>query len=45
MENLHVVDASIVAPLTVNPQFGVMAAAERASELILGMLGKKIVGA
>ena len=35
MCNLHVVDASIVAPLTVNPQFGVMAAAERAAELIL----------
>lgn len=35
MENLHVVDASIVAPLTVNPQFGVMAVAERAAELIL----------
>ncbi|KAL8829847.1 MAG: hypothetical protein Q9191_001778 [Dirinaria sp. TL-2023a] len=34
MKNLHVVDASIVAPLTVNPQFGVMVAAERASELI-----------
>jgi len=45
MENLHVVDASIVAPLTVNPQFGVLVAAERASELILGMLGKKIVEA
>jgi cellobiose dehydrogenase (acceptor) len=38
MSNLHVVDASIVAPLTVNPQFGVMAAAERAAELILGMV-------
>jgi cellobiose dehydrogenase (acceptor) len=37
MSNLHVVDASIVAPLTVNPQFGVMAAAERAAELILKM--------
>ncbi|KAL9580335.1 MAG: hypothetical protein Q9212_004559 [Teloschistes hypoglaucus] len=34
MKNLHVVDASIVAPLTVNPQFGVMVAAERAWELI-----------
>ena len=34
MKNLHVVDASIVAPLTVNPQFGVMVAAERAVELI-----------
>ena len=34
MRNLHVVDASIVAPLTVNPQMGVMIAAERAWELI-----------
>lgn len=33
--NIHVVDGSIVEPLTVNPQFGIMAAAERASELIL----------
>lgn len=37
MQNLHVVDASIIAPLSVNPQFGIMAAAERASELILGL--------
>lgn len=36
-ENVHVVDASIVAPLTVNPQFGIMVAAERASELIRGL--------
>lgn len=35
MNNLHVVDASIIPPLTVNPQMGVMIAAERASELIL----------
>ncbi|KAL8681439.1 MAG: hypothetical protein Q9186_002444 [Xanthomendoza sp. 1 TL-2023] len=34
MKNLHVVDASIVAPLSVNPQMGVMIAAERAWELI-----------
>ncbi|KAI4114349.1 MAG: hypothetical protein LQ338_008021 [Usnochroma carphineum] len=34
MKNMHVVDASIVAPLTVNPQMGVMIAAERAWELI-----------
>lgn len=33
-KNIHVVDASIVAPLTVNPQMGVMIAAERAWELI-----------
>merc|ERR1711939_679401 len=43
MENLHVVDGSIVNPLTVNPQFGIMAAAERASELILALDGKTIV--
>ncbi|KAH9214813.1 cellobiose dehydrogenase-like protein [Leptodontidium sp. 2 PMI_412] len=43
MKNLHVVDGSIVNPLTVNPQFGIMAAAERASELILALDGKKIV--
>jgi len=43
MSNLHMVDASILEPLTVNPQFGVMVAAERASELILGMVGKTIV--
>ncbi|MCJ1270326.1 hypothetical protein MMC22_010222 [Lobaria immixta] len=33
-KNIHVVDGSIVAPLTVNPQMGIMIAAERASELI-----------
>lgn len=43
MQNLHVVDGSIVAPLTVNPQFGIMAAAERASELILGLDGRMLV--
>lgn len=35
MRNLHVVDGSIVPPLTVNPQMGIMIAAERAAELIL----------
>lgn len=34
MKNINVVDASIVMPLTVNPQFGVMVAAERGAELI-----------
>ncbi|KAI1314247.1 cellobiose dehydrogenase [Xylaria venustula] len=33
--NIYVVDASIVAPLTVNPQFGVMVAAEKGAERIL----------
>ncbi|KAL8708749.1 MAG: hypothetical protein Q9220_006391 [cf. Caloplaca sp. 1 TL-2023] len=37
--NMHVVDASIVNPLTVNPQFGVMIAAERAWELINKLMG------
>ncbi|KAG8628351.1 hypothetical protein KVT40_004224 [Elsinoe batatas] len=43
MENLHVIDASIVAPLTVNPQFGVMVAGERGAELIweLDGVGKR----
>ena len=35
MENLFVVDASIVAPLTTNPVMGVMISAERAVERIL----------
>jgi cellobiose dehydrogenase (acceptor) len=33
--NIHVADASIVAPLTVNPMFGIMVAAEKAAERIL----------
>ena len=37
-KNINVVDASIVAPLTVNPQFGIMVAAERAGELIKKLL-------
>lgn len=36
--NIHVVDASIVSPLTVNPQFGIMVAAERAAERILKLV-------
>ncbi|RDW80113.1 hypothetical protein BP6252_04751 [Coleophoma cylindrospora] len=43
MSNLHVVDGSIVAPLTVNPQFGIMAAAEKAAELILKLDGISLV--
>lgn len=39
MDNLHVVDASILAPLTVNPQFGVMVAGERGAELIRALDG------
>lgn len=37
MGNLWVVDGSVLEPLTVNPQFGVMVVAERAGELILGV--------
>lgn len=40
MDNLHVIDASILAPLTVNPQFGVMVAGERGAELIKGLDSK-----
>ena len=38
MSNLNVVDASIVMPLTVNPQFGIMVAAERGAELIVALM-------
>ncbi|CAJ2500305.1 Uu.00g031580.m01.CDS01 [Anthostomella pinea] len=37
--NIHVIDASIVSPLTVNPQFGVMVAAEKGSERVLKTWG------
>lgn len=37
MENLFVVDASIVMPLTTNPVFGIMITAERAVERILDL--------
>ncbi|MCJ1429086.1 hypothetical protein MMC29_006999 [Sticta canariensis] len=33
-KNIHVVDGSIVAPFTVNPQMGIMITAERAAEII-----------
>lgn len=38
-DNIHVIDASILAPLTVNPQFGVMVAGERGAELITALDG------
>ncbi|TVY27307.1 Cellobiose dehydrogenase [Lachnellula hyalina] len=41
MENLHVVDSAIIMPLSVPPQFGIMVAAERASDLILGMIEER----
>ena len=37
MQNLFVVDASIVEPLTTNPVMGIMIAAERAAERILAL--------
>jgi cellobiose dehydrogenase (acceptor) len=40
MENLHVVDSSITEAFTTNPMFGIVAVAERASELILSLDGK-----
>lgn len=40
VSNLHVVDGSIVPPLTVNPQFGIMAVAEKASEILKHHFGK-----
>jgi len=39
MQNLYVVDASVVPPLTTNPAMGVMIAAERAVERILAAEG------
>ncbi|KAI1433910.1 cellobiose dehydrogenase [Xylaria sp. CBS 124048] len=38
--NVHVIDASILAPLTVNPMFGVMVAAEKGTERILATWGR-----
>lgn len=38
MRNLNVVDGSIVEPFTVNPQFGIMVAAERAAVLIEALM-------
>jgi cellobiose dehydrogenase (acceptor) len=40
-DNIHVVDASILAPLTVNPQFAVMVAAEKGSERIMAVMQGK----
>ncbi|KAF2212835.1 hypothetical protein CERZMDRAFT_97335 [Cercospora zeae-maydis SCOH1-5] len=37
MQNLHVVDSSITEAFTTNPMFGIVAVAERASELILAL--------
>ncbi|KAG5984136.1 hypothetical protein E4U55_005935 [Claviceps digitariae] len=40
-QNIHVVDASILAPMTVNPQFAVMVAAEHGSEKIVAAMNAK----
>ncbi|KAG5917733.1 hypothetical protein E4U42_007143 [Claviceps africana] len=40
-QNIHVVDASIVSPLTVNPQFGIMVAAEHGAARILASMDGK----
>lgn len=37
--NVHVIDASILSPLSVNPQFGVMVAAEKGAERLLETWG------
>lgn len=37
-ENIHVIDASVLAPPTANPQFPVMVAAEKGAENILAQL-------
>ncbi|KAK6825053.1 Cellobiose dehydrogenase [Apiospora arundinis] len=37
-QNIHVIDASIVAPLTVNPQFGAMVAGEKGAERVLALM-------
>ncbi|KAM3503818.1 hypothetical protein MY11210_008581 [Beauveria gryllotalpidicola] len=36
-DNIHVVDASILSPMTVNPQFAVMVAGEKGAERILAL--------
>lgn len=36
-ENVHVIDASILAPMTVNPQFAVMVAGEKGAERIIAL--------
>ncbi|KAK8094389.1 Cellobiose dehydrogenase [Apiospora hydei] len=37
-QNIHVIDASIVAPLTVNPQFGAMVAGEKGADRVLALM-------
>ncbi|EMR62593.1 putative cellobiose dehydrogenase protein [Eutypa lata UCREL1] len=38
-QNIHVIDASILSPLSVNPQFGIMVAAEKGAERLLATWG------
>lgn len=40
-KNIHVVDTSILPPLTVNPQFGAMVAGEKGAEVILALMDGK----
>ncbi|ATY58895.1 cellobiose dehydrogenase [Cordyceps militaris] len=40
-ENIHVVDASVLSPMTVNPQFAVMVAGEKGAERILALAKKE----
>lgn len=44
MQGLYVADASIVQPMSKNPQAGVMIAAERVSELVLAARGVDVDG-
>lgn len=37
-QNIHVIDASILAPLTVNPQFATMVAGEKGAERVLALM-------
>lgn len=39
-QNVHVIDASILSPMTVNPQFAVMVAGEKGAERILALRKK-----
>lgn len=41
-DGLYVIDASVLPPLSVNPMFGVMVAAEKGIEGVLRAMGKSI---
>ncbi|CZR70200.1 probable cellobiose dehydrogenase [Phialocephala subalpina] len=42
VSNIHVVDGSIVPPLTVNPQFGIMVVAEEGADWVASKFGKSL---